>query len=103
MIVDYVEHHGTKGMKWGVRRERRLNTLKRVADGQASGKDMLNAMSMIRGKEIVRSKGIKNAARKKVKKEEARKKRIEMGKATTIDLLRHIGSSRLSDLRPFDR
>lgn len=77
--------------------------MKRVADGKASGKDMFEAMSRISAAEIAKNRGIRVAARKKVAQDEARKKRILEGKATTLDLLRHIGTSRLSDIGPLDR
>ncbi len=36
-----IKHYGTKGMKWGVKNQRALNTYSRVARGEASALDVL--------------------------------------------------------------
>lgn len=104
MIIDeedYLEHYGTKGMRWGVRRQRRHDRLKRVASGKGSFRDKLStletAVSLV---EVARDRSFTKAAERKWKDQEARKKRLAAGEATTKDLLKHLGSQRFEDFIP---
>lgn len=106
MIIDeapYLSHYGRKGMKWGVRRERDLQSMRRVGEGKGSALDVHRSLGRIGQTEMIKDMGLKNAAKKKADIWEKRKKRILAGKATAKDLLLHIGTTRLSDLGPFDR
>lgn len=107
---EYLEHFGTKGMKWGVRKD--SSGLKGRARSAASEK--LNnritankALASGKGKfRDYQSEGFhrgigalsKKASAKTATKLEARKKRLETGKATTIDIVRTYGNLGLVDL-----
>ena len=43
----YLEHYGKKGMRWGYRKERNLQSLKRVGAGKGSAADKINASSQL--------------------------------------------------------
>lgn len=106
MIVDedYVEHYGTKGMRWGVRRQRRLDRITRVAKGKGSFNDKVSAVGQLSVSEILRDKGsLKAASLRKANQQEATKSRILSGEAKTRDLMNHLGSQRLEDFIPVRR
>lgn len=94
--IEFLEHFGTKGMKWGVRKERRLDRAKRVASGNAGRADVARFIMTDTSKASVkRNKGIQGAAASRVRELEGRKARIEMGRATVKDYLALHGGDRL--------
>lgn len=104
-IDAYFEHAGVKGMKWGVRRQRRLASTDRVAAGRGSALD--NARQLAKtvaynplGVPILVKNGlsVKKVSQKRSARLHARKERMEAGKATTFDVLAHIGTMRIQDL-----
>lgn len=99
-----IEHHGVKGMKWGVRRgnlksrvrgavkdniHNRRASARAVAEGRARLSDHLSTPGLINRR--------KNAA-KLVKDLDAREDRLRSGKGKVGDILSEIGRLGLSDL-----
>ncbi len=94
----YLEHYGKKGMRWGYRKERNLQSLKRVGAGKGSAADKINASSQLSLANYIRGGGLKGASRRKAQRLEEVKERTLRGEATTMDFLREIGSRKFSDL-----
>lgn len=90
--VDFLAHFGKKGMKWGVKNEARLQATKRVAKGTGDAKDKMKVLSRESSLSLARGKTLQGAAAKTVIKQEALKKRILKGEATTRDFLNNWGS-----------
>lgn len=60
---DYLAHFGVKGMRWGVRRERRLQRANRVASGTASKRDRIGfSLTDTSNASVIRNKGLQGAA-----------------------------------------
>lgn len=89
-------HFGVKGMKWGVRRQSRLDRVSRVANGTASKLDKARvAYTDVSVASLTRNKGLRGAAASRQRELEGRKQRILKGEATTKDLLALHGGDKL--------
>ena len=99
----YLSHYGVKGMRWGVRRQRKLDSLKRVAEGTGSLNDKIGALNNVSLYKLAKHKGFRKAVGAEVKRQEEMKARLEAGEAKASDILRMIGTTRLIDLKPFDK
>lgn len=98
-VDDFLAHYGVPGMKWGKRRQKRLDRLTRVGKGTGSKRDKLGvALNEVSLGSVARNKGLKGAAASKAARMEQRKKRIQSGEAGVKDLLNNIGGDRLIDL-----
>jgi hypothetical protein len=102
MIIDeedYLEHFGKKGMKWGVRRERRLRITKRVAEGNANKFTKAVAVAYtIPPHRLLTQHGLRGAAQLTVKNVSARRERVLKGEHTINDILVHLGTQSYSDI-----
>jgi hypothetical protein len=95
---DYLEHFGKKGMKWGTRREVRLQSLKKVGKGKGNWADKVLAIGEIPLHRYATEDGFKGAAKLTGKFHEERRDRILKGEHTVKDLLIHAGNARISDV-----
>ena len=97
-LNDALEHHGIPGMKWGHRRENRLQLNKRVAENRGTKLDSVRvAATQVSAHSVRKNNGLANAAASKVRELETRKVRIEKGKATVGDFLMLYGGDRIND------
>lgn len=94
-VDEFLEHFGKKGMKWGVRKEARLETTRRVAEGKGSIVDKYKVLNRNSALSVARNHGLKGAAAKQVQDMEALKSRVLAGKATTMDLLNTFGGTKI--------
>jgi hypothetical protein len=100
-VSDFLEHHGVKGMKWGVRRNRRNEQLfKRASEKGASLATKVRAGSRTGLIDLARGKGFRGAANIKYNRMTARTERMKAGQATVRDRIVHIGSTRVGDIVP---
>lgn len=90
-VDEFIEHFGKKGMKWGVRNQRRLDRARRVAKGRGSLGDEIRVLGRQSVTSLIRGKGLQGAASRDVMKLEAARKRIKAGKASTRDYLNRHG------------
>jgi hypothetical protein len=90
-VEDFIEHFGKKGMKWGVRNQRRLDIARRVSKGTGSMSDSIRSFGRQSVISLIRGKGLRGAAARDVLKLQAAKARIKTGKATTRDLINKRG------------
>jgi hypothetical protein len=99
MLIDeevYLEHYGVLGMKWGVRKDRRLQRAERVASGKASrGERVRFALTDTSAASVRRNKGLEGAAANRARELSARKERIQAGKTTVRDIIALSGGDRL--------
>jgi len=95
-----VAHYGTKGMKWGVRKEAKLNVHNRVASGQASWADKAAALNDTNIVDLVKNKGhMKKISAGKAAILQGQKERLESGQGTKLDKYDNFMHYSLSDLR----
>lgn len=95
MIIDeeaYLEHHGVKGQKWGVRNNKRFqkqqDRIRRVASGTGSKADKLIVGSFrVPIFRLVTGKGLRGGAQKQLEAQEKRKKKIQAGHKKVEDLI----------------
>lgn len=106
MIIEetsYLKHYGKKGMKWGVRRQRDLDFMKKVGSGKATRLEKFAALNKLSLAEIAMGKGIEGASRNKARAMEEHKRKIQSGEVGARDILTQIGTTRLVDLGKLDR
>lgn len=99
-VEDFLEHVGVKGMKWGVRRERRNQA--RFRAGQKGGPKVskVRALGSVNLYDIARGRGITGGAQRKALRVQGQLDRFDAGQATTMDVIKRYGSTRVSDLVP---
>jgi hypothetical protein len=95
-----IEHAGIKGMKWGVRRERRQQGLERGAVKGGYKSSRVRAASRLGPIDIIRGRGIRGGAERKATRVRGQLERHAAGKATALDLVKRYGSTRVTDLVP---
>jgi hypothetical protein len=99
-----LEHHGVKGMHWGVRKARTGNIdqetarLDRVAKGGGSLRDKAVALNSAKLTKVVRKGGLKSEAARNSADLKAQKQRLATGKATMSDVLKAYGSVSVIDV-----
>lgn len=96
--VEFLEHFGKKGMRWGVHQQTRLDASNRVAKGEAMPGDKGLVLGKQSALSLIRNKGLKGAAAKDAAKLQAMKDRVESGQASTKDMLSRYGGMQLFNL-----
>ena len=97
----FLDHHGIKGMKWGVRRERRQAALVRAGTkGGPVSSRIRGATGRLGVVDLVRGRGIRGGLERKSKRVGAQLERHKAGKSTAMDLIKRYGSTRITDLVP---
>ncbi len=96
-VENFLEHFGTKGMKWGVRNQKRLVRAKRVASGKASTKEKIvyNFTDKGFGVGFTKAQRAKRAT-KRVDDLEQVKKTMMRGEAGVKDVLKLHGRQAFS-------
>lgn len=98
-----LEHAGIKGMKWGVRRERRRQAYVRggvkVKEGGSRAAKIRTA-AKLGPIDLIRGRGIVGGAQRKSKRWGAQLERFDKGQATALDLVKRYGSMHARDLIP---
>lgn len=103
MIIDsetYLEHYGIKGMRWGVRRERRQQGLERAGIKGGPKISKVRAVARVGPVDLVKGRGITGGAARKAARVRGQMNRWDRGEATTLDTIKRIGSTRVQDLLP---
>lgn len=96
-----LEHAGVKGMKWGVRRERRQQALVRAGTkGGYKSSRVRGAVGRLGPIDLIRGRGIRKGLERKAVRVGGQLERHAKGKATTMDLIKRYGSTRVTDLVP---
>lgn len=94
--LEELAHVGVKGMKWGKRRQRRLDRVARVASGTGSVSDKVRVFGTeVSAASSSRNGGFKGAVASRQRELEGRKKRIEAGQGTVKDLLALHGGDKM--------
>lgn len=95
---EVLAHYGVAGMKWGVRKDKRLARLQRVGSGQGSKLDNLRVLGGTSAANLIGNKGLKGAAKKKAENLAAHRDRLMKGEATAKDILKVAADFRVIDL-----
>lgn len=100
---DYLAHYGTKGMQWGVRKQRRIekragkqqkrivNPISRVASGTANRRDKAKTALNLSLVDIVRGKGLTGGAQLGLDRAQKIQTDIKEGRRRTLDILQRAG------------
>lgn len=96
----FLEHFGIRGMKWGVRRQRRNQALARASRPGAGIATKLRALHEENIIDLVKGRGIRGGARIRRARLSGRIDRIKAGKGSARDIIVHFGSTRMQDLIP---
>lgn len=102
MIIDddvYLEHYGKKGMKWGSRRnarvQNRLDLINKVATGTATKKESRKVGGLVGTNQSTRKQ---NRAAKGLAKGASLQSKINSGKAKSADILLKAHGINIKDL-----
>jgi hypothetical protein len=102
-VEEFLEHFGIKGMRWGVRRQRRNQALARAAKGNAGVLTKVRAFREENIIDLVKGRGIRGGAKIREKRLRERIQRLKAGKGSARDIVVHYGSTRMVDLIPVRR
>lgn len=95
----FLSHYGVKGMKWGRRKEQRLQRLKRVTEGTGTLRDRFRVANQeVSLLDLARNKSYKDTLSKKLNEMEDRKRRTAEGKRIVGDFMSDIGLVGFSEL-----
>ena len=102
--AEFLEHFGMKGMKWGVRRQRRAESTARVGRGEGGGASKLRAVgTAVSRHPIDILRGHANLAKTSkitATRQISRNKRVQSGHGSAMDIIKYYGSTRFQDLIP---
>jgi hypothetical protein len=100
----FLAHYGVKGMRWGVRRENRIQSLERVGAGTASrGEKTRYALTEATGAAMRRNGGLAGSAANKAANMRAVDARRARGEGSVADFIKAHGGDRLVDTGRVDR
>ena len=99
-VDEFLAHYGVKGMKWGVRRDRRANNLVKVGAGRGSATDKLRAYAFTSPYDRVKGKGLRGGAARRGTRQLARNARVRAGESSAKDKLLFYGGSKHQDIFP---
>jgi hypothetical protein len=101
---EFLAHFGVKGMRWGVRRENRINRLERVGSGKGSTLDNIRVASgELSSKSMRRHGGVAGAAANKAANMRAVDARVASGRGTARDFVSRHGGDRYIDTGKLDK
>jgi hypothetical protein len=100
-IDAFFEHQGVKGMRWGVRRQRRVNTLLKVGSGKGTLGEKARAAWQVSTLDFIRGHGsLKKAANIRGTRQKLRNDRINKGEASVRDKIAFYGGTKYQDILP---
>jgi len=98
--IDFLEHFGTKGMQWGVRRNRRAEQAVKVGSGKGSTIDKLNVYRKLGPVDFAAGKGLKGGAMRKGTRQLNRNAAVQAGKAHVGQKFKYYATTKQVDLVP---
>lgn len=102
-IDSYFKHAGVKGMKWGVRRERRVERLATAGKKNSTGISKVRAATNLFPRapvDLVKGRGVTGGAARRADRQRARNARVKSksGEASVKDFLVYYGGTRFEDI-----
>jgi hypothetical protein len=98
--LEDLEHFGVKGMKWGVRRERRAQTHVNVGKGEGTRSEKIRSGATIGPVDFVKGRGFQGAAARKGERQQLRNARVKSGESSVRDKIAYYGGSKYQDIFP---
>jgi hypothetical protein len=99
-ISDFLDHHGVKGQKWGIRNKRRTQNYIDVGRGKATTSQKLRAAYNTGPIDLIKGRGFKGGAARKGAREKRASDNIANGKASARNILTRAAAIRSQDLIP---
>lgn len=97
---NFMEHHGIRGQKWGIRNKRRTQNYVEVGKGKARPSQYARAAWNLGPIDLVKGRGIKGGAARKGTRQRTASENIAKGEASVRNILTRVASWRQQDLFP---
>jgi hypothetical protein len=95
-ISDFLDHHGVRGQKWGIRKQRRAENFVKVGKGMGRPGERIRSATNVGPIDLVKGRGFRGAAARKG----ARQKKAFKGKLTGRKVLTRVAAVRYQDVIP---
>ena len=99
-VYQHLEHHGIKGMRWGVRRRGRVARTVAVGKGKGNIIDKARVYTMSNPTDLIRTRSYRKSAARKGVRLTQRNERMARGKTKVRDILPNFAAMRYGDLLP---
>lgn len=100
-VLDFLEHHGVKGQRWGVRKRERIQRTAEVGRGKKGFVRKARVYPATNPFDLIRTGSFKKSAARKARRMSARNARLATkGKAKVRDYLAEAGTARVTDILP---
>lgn len=97
----FFEHHGVKGMHWGIRKRERIQRTTEVGRGRSGFVRKARVYPLTNPFDLLRTGSFRKSAARKARRMTARNKRLSTkGKAKVRDYLIEAGTARVTDILP---
>lgn len=99
-VQEFIDHHGVKGQKWGIRNKRRTENFIQVGKGKGSPTQYARAAYNLGPIDLIKGRGVKGGSRRKGARQRKASNNFANGKATTRNLLTRLAAVRQQDIIP---
>jgi hypothetical protein len=100
LVDDFLEHHGIRGQKWGIRKKRRAENFRQVGTGKATRMQKIRAGRSTGPIDLVKGGGFKGGAARKAKRITNANQLVESGHRTTRATLTRLKELHYQDIIP---
>jgi hypothetical protein len=101
LVDHFLDHHGVKGMHWGIRKRLRIERTAGVGRGQKGFIKKTRVYSHTNPIDFIRTGSLRKSAARKARRMSRRNERLATkGEAKVRDYLAEAGTARLTDILP---